>query len=892
MGVTIKSPAIVLPEMTSVTSANGIYRFPSLPPGLYEITFVLEGMNTLVRRDIRVRVNQVTTINVTMELKALEESVVVVGETPMIDVKSSQKSYNLDQEFIANIPSPRNIDAYFNMTPGIVAEPQEWGLQSSSHGSSVRDNAFNMDGVNVNNPAVGSMMIDVGMDVMDELSVQTGGLPAEFGDAMGSIVNIVTRSGGNTLSGAAYIFYSHESLQSTNTMGTPLEGEESGFRYAVEPGLTLGGPLAKDKLWFFTNLSFNKSERNVPGYPYDQEEAVPTDQFKPYPYIKLTYQPNQQNKFSLAYQYSDFRQDHQFTSQFDTVDTSRLWRQPTHFITAQWTRFFSNSFFMNFKVGYWQVKIDQLSKKEEPGFRDLATGLNSGAAGLSSNFYDYRIVANTDATYFVDDWGGSHEFKVGAEYQYVRDGWQMTPHVDPKNDMSTINTYFGFPVFGVHIGTLDNKQDIHTVNVFAQDSWRVGTRLTLNLGLRFSHQRGVIPPQNQDEGPQDFLGIPFNRSVTESFTPIKLNSLAPRLGLVFDITGDGKTLLKASYSRYVQPLRVEYFQRSNPNNFFVYGQALFPDATPIPGAYLFADIPSAAAVGYSDHNLTYPRTDEIVVGIERELFTDWSLGARYIRKRDRKLMEDVNANQLDVDKLMDQGELVWTNWVQVPFTDPHDNQQKYFWSQKGIVPNDFYILNPPGADRDYDGFEVFLNKRFSKNWSLMASYVWQHSRGLLGTDWGGSYSYSPLYNDPNSHINAVGRFPLERRNQVKFQGMWRGPWGINISGFFRWFTGSTYTRDVSSADLGVPLSQGNTIIFAEGRGSRNLPALVILDFRLEKMFQFSKYSIGIFADAFNLFNANSATDVITTSSSPVLTFEEMIQIQDPRTIRLGFRFQF
>jgi hypothetical protein len=206
--------------------------------------------------------------------------------------------------------------------------------------------------------------------------------------------------------------------------------------------------------------------------------------------------------------------------------------------------------------------------------------------------------------------------------------------------------------------------------------------------------------------------------------------------------------------------------------------------------------------------------------------------------------------------------------------------------------SDYYIVNPPGAERDYDGVEIFLNKRFAKGWSLMASYVWQHSRGLLGTDWLGSYGYSPLYNDPNSHVNAYGRFPLERRHQIKVQGMWRGPWGINISGFFRWFKGRTYTRDVSSADLLVPLSQGPTTIFGEERGSRNLPNLVILDFRLEKMFRFDKYSIGIFADAFNLFNANAATNVITTSSSPVLTFEEMTSIQDPRTFRLGLRFQF
>ncbi len=188
--------------------------------------------------------------------------------------------------------------------------------------------------------------------------------------------------------------------------------------------------------------------------------------------------------------------------------------------------------------------------------------------------------------------------------------------------------------------------------------------------------------------------------------------------------------------------------------------------------------------------------------------------------------------------------------------------------------------------------EVSLSMRYTNGWSMMASYVWQNSRGLIGTDWASSLTSSTLYNDPNAHINAIGRLPLERRNQVKLQGTVAGPWGVNVSGFFHYFSGQRYTRTLANTDLGLPLSQGQAIIYADTKGSSGLPAQVILDLRLEKVFHMGNYSLGIFADGFNLLNANEATEVQTRSGSATLIFGEMTRIMDPRAIRLGFRFEF
>jgi hypothetical protein len=893
VSVTIKSPAIILPQMATITNEQGLYRLLSLPPGLYEITFTLDGMNTLVRKDVKISVGQTTTIDAVLQMKSLAESVVVIGQAPTIDLKSTAQATNLDRTFMTAMPAARNLNTYFNMAPGVIAEENNTnGLMSSANGSSVRDNSFNVDGVNMTAPDVGTQMVEFGMDVIDEVSIQSGGLSAEYGDVAGAMVNVVTRSGGNRFGGSASFYYTNQHLQSTNTAGTPLAGTISGSKYVIEPGLTLGGPIVKGKLWFFTNLSYNRRAVNVAGFPYDQATQVPATQTRPYPFLKLTFQPTQADKFTLSYNFSDYRQDNAGATLFNTESSTIKWTQPSHIFNFQWTRMFNADFYTDFKIGYVNSHINLRDKTGEPATVDMATGLISGGYGVDDLYTATRFQSNLNGTYFVDNWAGSHEFKAGAELQVTGSSRDFVPYADPANGMSQIMTVMGTPAYGLVFAPVHSKLATTNLHGYLQDTWTPTKRLTLNLGLRLTHQEGRVPAQNQAEGEQTFLGVAFNRSVTSSFTPINRTSLAPRLGLTFDLTGDNKTLLKASYSRYIQANVTDYYAKANPNGFFVYAQLLMPDGNPVPNAYLFAVYPSGATVGYNGQKLKAPRSDEFTVAVERELFTDWSLAARYIKKWDRDLVEDVDASQLDINALMTSGELDWTNWTQVSFTDPYDGSESYFWSQNAILGSNIYLVNPPGAKRDYDAVEVTLQKRYTRGWSLMASYVWQNSRGLIGTDWYASYTGSTLYNDPNAHINAFGANPLSRRNQVKVLSTVAGPWDINISGFIRYYSGQHYTRTVANTDVGVPLSQGQAIIFAEKKGSRELPAQFALDLRLEKTFHVRGMAFSLFADAFNLFNASTAAEVQTRSDSLTLTFEQMTRIVDPRTVRLGLRFGF
>jgi len=238
--VSISSPALILPSMETVTNERGHWRFPALPPGTYTVTFKLPGFKTLVREGIQVNVGVNTTLDATLEQSAVEESVVVTGQAPTVDIQRTTMTASMTREILQNLPAARNLGTFFNMAPGVSS-----GIV---HGSSERDNTYNIDGVNITDPVTGTQAGSFGMDVMEELSIQTGGLPAEYGSVRGGVVNVVTRSGGNKFSGSASFYYRNKDMQSTNTKGTIFEGQTGGFDYEYEPAVNLGGPIIKDKI--------------------------------------------------------------------------------------------------------------------------------------------------------------------------------------------------------------------------------------------------------------------------------------------------------------------------------------------------------------------------------------------------------------------------------------------------------------------------------------------------------------------------------------------------------------------------------------------------------------------------------------------------------------------
>jgi len=883
--VTISSPSLVAPEISRVTNAEGFFRFPSLPPGTYELKCELQGFKTHVEKGIIVNAAKTTSIDITMSVATIEEEVVVEAVSPTVDTQTTTKTSTIDTEFITAIPATRTLGNYFNMTPGTTGD--------TSHGGTVRDNVYSIDGVNTADPVVGTEALFFSMDTIEEISVQTGGLSAEYGQVRGAVINAISKSGGNEFHGSLNMYYRGENFQSDNTKGTPLEDEESGFKYEMEPGINLGGPIIKDKLWFFVNASFWKQERIVSGYPYDKDEEVGVDQLRPYPYLKLSFQPNENNRLIFSYRFSDIRRHHRGASRYNTEDTTWEQKTPTHVVNLHFTRFFGSSFFINVKAFAYITQFDLLAKNDEPNYWEYTTNLDSGSYGYNDLNPRDRYSVQADGTIFIDDFMGSHEVKAGVEYMEGFGGRTLEFKRHPVNGMSFVNTYYGEPWYGYWYAPYEVKEKSKNISFYIQDAWTISRNLTANIGVRFERMQGIYPPQMEDEGEQELFGYTYNRGITETKTAYTWNTLSPRAGLIYDLFGDGKTTIKASFSRYYIANLTQWVSRGNPNGFVSYGAYLNPDWTTGPVFALSLSGPEyAPKYGYGDYGFKPPYTDEFIIGIEREIFEDASLGIRYIRKWDRNLIEDVNAKNIDIEKLLSTGEYDWINYTPVTAVDPYDGSTVTFWEQLATYPEELYMVNPQDAKRDYDGVEVTFDKRYSHGWQLKASYVWQHSRGLIGTDFSDSWSGTGYYDNPNDHINAFGRFPLERRHQVKIQGMVKGPFGVNIGTYFRYLSGTRYTRQIRSSDLGLNLYQGPVTIYAEERGSNGYPGLYLWDVKLEKEFRIAGTRFAVFGDVFNVFNFNKETDVYTISSNPSIEYKKIEAIQDPRIFRIGARFEW
>jgi len=881
VAVTIKSPALMTARLSKVTSEKGEVRFSALSPGLYTVTFELAGFKTLVRDGVQISVGQTVTLDETLEMTSLQETVLVSGQAPVVDVKTATMTSSYSKDFLEQVPTQRlRIGNYFALIPG--------ASNDTYHGSTPDDQAFMVDGVNISDPLSGAILASWGFDIMEELSVDTGALRAEFGNVRGAVINAVTKSGGNELHGLASFYYRDKSFQADNTKGTPLAGQFVGFRFENDISFQLGGPIFKNKLWFFTAGQYFWYEQYVAGFPYNKSQNVPADFARNYiPYLKFSWQINNSNKFVFSYNYKNFIAHQISASRYYTEDTTGIQYNPDDTFNVQWTKTFSGNFFMDVKMGYVTHILRQYGKHDTIQIYDSVTRLYSGNFLWDDNSQRPRLQFTSNATYYLDSWLGSHEFKTGFDAMY---SWYRTIDTYYKDPITGLGGQVvlsnGVPSYLLHNEDYDRKNNMLFIGAFLQDSWHPTPRLSLNLGVRFDHQEGIVPAQGENRASVVYQGVTYDPRVTKTFKPMIWNTLSPRLGLAYSLTNDNKTVLKASFARYYLSLYGEYFGRDlNPNSAISWRVRLNPDRTATGDPYLF----SAARSSKLDPNLKTPRLDEFTVGIEREVFADTRLSLRYIKKWDRNIIEDMDMNALDMNALA-AGKIVWTNYTPYTVTDPFNNQPITFYGVTNTaIPAVTYITNPPGAKRDYDGLEVILNKRYSNRWQLYASYVYAYGRGNRGFSGG----YSSLYDNPNTLINVFGRDSAIFPHQVKIQGTWGGPWGIQIGGYFSYMAGAYYTRTIRSGDLGLNLSQGNTTILAEGKGSREYPALKTLDLRAEKDFLIAKkVKINLMLDAFNVFNSNTKTNGETISSSSAIIFQNMTGIQTPRIFRLGVRLGF
>lgn len=872
--VTLSGEALVGGSQVATSEINGHYRFPALPPGEYKISYALPGFQTVVHSGVRVVLGGTMDENVTLFLSKATESLELAGETTLVDTTKPGYSANYAQEDLRDLPITRF--TFFDFVQmSTASSPMRFDNTSYAHsimGSNVNENMYQMDGTDLTSALTGAAWPWPNTDTINEIEILELGAPAEYGNYQGAVVNVVTKSGWNEFHGDANFHYQSQSLTGQNV-------ESNGFAYNMDKyqdaTFQLGGPLIKDRIWFFTGFQSREEHFSEPG----TDPKFPKREDDVRYFLKLTADINDQNKISASIHddYYNNPLELSVTKPFET-SLKNTGHNPTPNIS--WTSTFSEHAVLEVRYAGFYGKDHGKPQNGNyvSGHYDFYTGYYSG--GILS-WYDgdvWKSQINGKMSYYANNFlHGDHDFRFGVQYtsaanDYIYSYTNGVKYYDYNGQ--PYSAYFQLPY---HIGA-----DIKNTGVFVDDTWDFSKNLTIDVGFRYDHSTGSIPDYPQ----LDAAGNQTGSTVRGLGTVSTWNVVSPRLGFVYRLPFKRSTQIRGLYGRYYQAMLTPYIQRAGPARSRISRYHYNPDTGQYDDLFFQVDPSSQVSI---DKDLKNPYTDQFAIGFDRQLTADFALGATYIYKRSRDFIGTIN---------------VGGRYEDVPFVDPVTGETILVKNQINdpVTDNHFLITNPDFFYERYHGFMISVKKRMSKKWRMDGSVTLSRTSGFhagsgLGPADDQDSSFYPAANarfgeDPNDFINADGRLNGDRPLIVQIHGSYDLPWNLKLSGNYSYLTGRPYARQIEVTGL----NQGTRKIFAEPRdGSRRTSNVSLLDLKVEKGIPIGKtFSVNFWADIFNLLNSNAFTDVATTLDQPGT--EDIFGVGSayvpPRRMRLGTAIRF
>ena len=913
VSMSAKGPSLIGSQ--DVTSgANGSYRILALPPGTYTVTAGLNGFKTVIREGVIVRVGMVVDIDFQLTPSALKEEVVVTAVSPVVDVQSSKITTQVTTEFMQKLPLNRSLSNIIAATPGTIGTVMNGGVENS--------NAYELDGVNVNDPDMNGRFVTVQFDAMEEAEIVTGGLTAQVGNSSGSFINVVTKSGGNSFHGQAQAFYSNESM--TKILLPDYQLRAMGLSKPAAPiynydlSAILGGPIIKDKLWFFADAAFDKSAQHSPFVPtvilgksYDQ---YPLTNSNVRSFVKLTTQISKSLRFFATGVYTLTNEPYSlWLAGSRNTGESLIARDNVNnlTVTGNLTWLLSSDTYIDFRVAYTATKMPQpysvAGTENNVHYYDAYTGYNWGSP-FRMNEYVHRASeqASIRLSHFRDNFlGGNHEFRAGAEVQTGLSHWAWWRQNPMHWQYYNGNPYYyrglygltgPHPTFGdgyLWFSACGTQKDDTYVEGdelrfggYIQDSWTIQNRLTINIGLRYDSYHTWVPAETKppsagvakDIGTyylQPIYGFnPFGQMAIPKFDNLMgWSPLSPRVGLTYDLFGNGKTALKASYSQYVEELPIMYFNLAHPfaprtlsfywwdsNNNGV------PDAPPVDAYQNTGGSPQQMDPNYylrtMDKNVKAPTTDEFVFGIAHELAGDFNVSLQYINRTKKNA---VGSRYWDPTtgrtwNTYDRASDWWVPFTTtVPAYGNFPEQQVTLYMMSLSAPGVFTQFGTvPEAKRKYQAIDLTFNKRMSHGWMLGGSLVLSRTEGNNSEAHSSVYGYGSAYTQANWFVNAYGRTPADRPVVIKLFGSFEFPLRFIGSFYYTHIDGAPWARTVEVIPPAAwaaanKTNQWSWTVNLEAPGTRRYAATDNVDCRIEKEFGLGNFGkVGFFLDVYNL----------------------------------------
>ena len=976
--VSISGPAL-MGISSYVTSDTGHFRFAALKPGEYELRAEMPGFKSYVFQSVLVTVGRTTELMVRLEEAPTEEEVTLTTASPVVDVESSKVSVNYSARFLASIPMNRDLYDIQNSIPGAVTEGVDYRRTSSILGGTVRSQLYALDGLPLNDPATSFSLVNINVDVYEEIEFELGAHPAEVGQTDSTYINIVSKSGGNTFAGGATAYLTGNGLSTdlipkSDTAAYQVDPPGQFANYS-DISANIGGPVLTDRAWFYLNGRWNTWKQTTSvnpevrmenlgfrgvdyaHYDYEHDEL--------FGFAKLTVQVDKTIRYMGMFHYNNIYEPVYQNSGGANISypTTEIWNHENTFTTTHQVNWsLDQNTFVDIRGTLIQRNFPIRSRtQDQPTYFDYRQDIFWGSSAYNDDHLRKKIMASASVTRFQDDLlTASHEFKAGGEFEQSeehQDWYRSNPYYSYWEDYAAGNPYYYStalkqgrlriyncpPIAGVW----DIQDHIRRFSGYVQDNVTKG-RLSLNLGLRLDYSYQYQPRQARPElryssGPpqinpavtdanallvaligqwHDEIGpvSPFDKLITSIKDVVKFFTLSPRVGLVYDLFGQGKTALKMSFSRYYEPVWVAKYnagQIFSPGSIDYYWNDLDGNKLmdlPPTDSYVIQSYPKQdPAYSYYADDLKAPYVTEFLAGVEQELFRDFKLGLQFIWKQSKDIVEDVDVNNgYDPDAEDEKGPI----WIPFEFEDPgwdgnwgtSDDQKLTAYGLRADRPVPTWMgLNPPEAERKYWALALTFDKRMSNNWQLKGSILYGSFKGNVEATYNPTEGESAIFNSPNTLVNAYGPLFFDRPLQIKVMGTYILPWDIVFSAYMQHYSGIPWGRTISRVyfPAGFPAVQQTYVsLNAESPGSQRRVPYTNFDVRIEKGFPLrGRSKLDFYVDIFNVGGRSGV--VVDNDPSPRLRFDQIppgyeasstygdvLSVYGVRSFRIGVRWSF
>ena len=873
--ITLTGAKLFQSRLTAQSGEKGAFRFLGLNPGDYELEIKMPGFDTVVVK-AAVSVGVATPVRARLAAAKPNQEVVVKAQAPLVELKSAQTSVNYSDLIVSKVPTSRNVQDLMDAAPAI----NDNGAYGA--GARVRDdyykgsgaNAYLLNGVDISDLATGATWVNPNYDSVEEIQVVGIGASAEYGNFSGGVLNVVTKTGSNAFHGGLSTYFTNRSFYGDNSGGVADLAPKQ-VRYDSESSFSLGGPLIKEKLFFFAAGGYKGLKSRRPSEPEYGNFKQPRFQGS------LTWAPSAKQSFTFMANVDPLNHDNLglVAGSGPEIAYSRKFRSTV--MTAGWR--FTPSDSSMFEVKYAGFHGRDLTDPATPyvaAVNDYSVYRFYGSSGIIQDDVRDRNQVNVQATHYLDSFlGGSHELKAGVEYESSAANSDIEA-TGPGNSMFEIYLmdvdfymYLGYENYAMH-----TKARVRRFGAFVQDNVQIGRRLSLNLGAR--------------------LDTPRLAAVGHTGTLAGFSNIAPRFGLTYDLTGDARNVFHASYGRYYDKMTSEGFASALPgmgaiNLYMTFDFAPFdPTAENLANIASFVNRPEnlyyvlpASETISIDPGLKGPYTDVFSLRFERQLFRNAALSLEYVHKDDRGFIGLATSTP--------------HTYEEVEWTDPYLGRTIPVWSQTDAAPDVWSYANSTWAKRRHNFVIATLRTQQTSNWSLMASAVYQDSQGNIdnvsspvgaggwGIDTNPNYTENPL---------VWGKLRYDRTWQFKVLGTYALPWGIQVAGDAHVLSGVAWTPTISSNFTGLNFPMSDTLLL-EKRGSERAPWTWYFNFRLSKRVQIGASSLELMADVFNVFNKANTAYVATEpyaifpiSGDPA--YGQAFALSDPVNVRFGLRLGF